>query len=93
MWQGPQTWSPRDEVPGPRGGSARDGDVGEEKMEVDSTRREDTARHKLYQQNQMEIELYKREITALAAREDEQVRRLLTCAGVCWRVLTYADVC
>ena len=78
--QGPATpgWSPRAEVPGAGredygGYTGADADLG---RTMDMTRREDTARHKLYQQNQMEIELYKREIQALADREDEQ-RRIL----------------
>jgi len=69
---GPETWSPRAEVPGAGeedyGGGSHDN--------LDMTRREDTGRQKLYHQSQLEIELYKKEISALADREDEQ-RRIL----------------
>ena len=48
----------------------------ERHVDLEGTRREDTARQRLYRQNQVEIEVYKEEIGALAAREDEQ-RRIL----------------
>jgi hypothetical protein len=65
--EGPQTsWSPRTEVRG-----AGLDDYGELGSTMDMTRREDTARQKLYQQNQLEIELYKKEIGALVCRLSE----------------------
>jgi hypothetical protein len=76
--QGPAT--PRYTPPGTGAGREDYSSHGVGEPEIvstfDMTRREDTARQKLYQQNQVEIELYKREIQALADREDEQ-RRVL----------------
>ena len=72
---GPQGWSPRAAVP-PGAGLDDTGGSYDLGSTMDMTRREDTARQKLYHQNQVEIEMYKKEIGALAAREDEQ-RRIL----------------
>lgn len=71
---GPQGWSPRAAAAG--AGSEDTGSSYDLSGTMDMTRREDTARQKLYQQNQVEIEMYKKEIGALATREDEQ-RRIL----------------